>query len=130
MLTHLFQDLSYGLRMLSAKPGFTIAAVLTLALGIGANSAIFSVINGLLLRPLPSPDGERLVYVYNTYPTMNLEYAGTSIPDYLDRHEQADTLEDLAIYHDASFNLAEQGAPQRLVGIVASPTLFTTLQVN
>ena len=83
MLTHLFQDLRYGLRMLRAKPGFTIAAVLTLALGIGANSAIFSVVNGMLLRPLPYPDSERLVYVHNTYPKMNLENAGTSIPDYL-----------------------------------------------
>jgi predicted permease len=130
MLTHLLQDLRYGLRMLLAKPGFTLAAVLTLALGIGANSAIFSVINGLLLRPLPYADGERLVYVYNTYPTMNLEFAGTSIPDYLDRRERAEGLEDLSIYHDASFNLAEQGAPQRLVGIVASPSLFSTLKVN
>ncbi len=130
MLAHLFQDLRYGLRMLLAKPGFTIAAVLTLALGIGANSAIFSVINGLLLRPLPYPDGERLVYIYNTYPKMNLEFAGTSIPDYLDRREQADALEDIAMYHDASFNLAEQGAPQRLVGIVATSSLFSTLKVN
>jgi len=130
MLTHLLQDLRYGLRMLRAKPGFTIAAVLTLALGIGANSAIFSVINGLLLQPLPYPGSERLVYVYNTYPKMNLEMAGTSIPDYLDRRGNAAALEDLAMYHNASFNLAEQGAPQRLVGLVATPSLFTTLQVG
>jgi hypothetical protein len=130
MLTHLFQDLRYGARMLLAKPGFTIAAVLTLALGIGANSAIFSVINGMLLRPLPYPDSERLVYVYNTYPKMNLEIAGTSIPDYLDRREHAAALEDLAMYHGQSFNLAEQGAPQRLVGLVATPSLFTTLKVD
>ena len=130
MLTHLLQDLRYGLRMLLAKPGFTLAAVLTLALGIGANSAIFSVINGLMLRPLPYPNSDRLVYVYNTYPKMNLEIAGTSIPDYLDRRERADALEDLAMYHGASFNLAEQGTPQRLVGVVATPSLFTTLQVH
>jgi predicted permease len=116
--------------MLRAKPGFTIAAVLTLALGIGANSAIFSVINGMLLRPLPYPDSERLVYVYNTYPKMNLEMAGTSIPDYLDRRERAAALEDLAMYHGQSFNLAEQGAPQRLIGYVATPSLFTTLKVE
>jgi predicted permease len=130
MLTHLLQDLRYGLRMLRAKPGFTIAAVLTLALGIGANSAIFSVIDGMLLRPLPYRDGERLVYVYNTYPKMNLEIAGTSIPDYLDRRSGAAALADLAMYHGQSFNLAEQGAPQRLVGTVATPSLFTTLQVE
>jgi predicted permease len=130
MLTHLLQDLRYGLRMLRAKPGFTIAAVLTLALGIGANSAIFSVINGLLLRPLPYPDSERLVYVHNTYPKMNLEDAGSSIPDYLDRRDHAAALADLALYHGASFNLAEHGAPQRLVGVVATPSLFTTLGVG
>jgi predicted permease len=130
MLNHLLQDLRYGLRMLIAKPGFTLAAVLTLALGIGANSAIFSVINGLLLRPLPYADSERLVYVYNTYPKMNLEYAGTSIPDFLDRKDGAAALADLAMYHGESFNLAEQGAPQRLVGTVATPSLFTTLGVS
>jgi predicted permease len=130
MLTHLLQDLRYGLHMLRVSPGFTLAAVLTLALGIGANSAIFSVINGLLLRPLPYPDSAQLVYVYNTYPKMNVEFAGTSIPDYLDRHNGAAALEDLAMYHYESFNLAEQGAPQRLVGSVATPSLFTTLQVG
>jgi len=130
MLTHLLQDLRYGLRVLRAKPGFTIAAVLTLALGIGANSAIFSVINGMLLRPLPYADSERLVYVYNTYPKMNLEIAGTSIPDYLDRRENAAALQDIAMYHGQSFNLADQGAPQRLIGYVATPSLFTTLKVD
>jgi predicted permease len=130
MLTHLLQDLRYGARVLLSKPAFTLAAVLTLALGIGANSAIFSVINGLLLQPLPYPGSERLVYVYNTYPKMNVEMAGTSIPDYLDRRGNAAALEDLAMYHNESFNLAEQGAPQRLVGVVATPSLFTTLQVG
>ena len=130
MLTHLLQDLRYGLRMLRAKPGFTIAAVLTLALGIGANSAIFSVVNGMLLRPLPYPESERLVYVHNTYPKMNLENAGTSIPDYLDRRENAPALQDLAMYHGQSFNLADQGTPQRLTGYVATPSLFTTLKVD
>ncbi|HZX91144.1 MAG TPA: ABC transporter permease, partial [Rudaea sp.] len=129
-MTHLLQDLRYGLRMLRAKPGFTIAAVLTLALGIGANSAIFSVINGMLLRPLPYPDSERLVYVHNTYPKMNLENAGTSIPDFLDRREHASALEDLAMYHGESFNLADQGAPQRLIGYVTTPSLFSTLKVE
>jgi predicted permease len=130
VLNHLLQDLRYGARMLLSKPGFTLAAVLTLALGIGANSAIFSVINGMMLRPLPYPDSGQLVSVYNTYPKMNLENAGTSIPDYLDRRNGAPALEDLAMYHGASFNLAEQGAPQRLVGSVTTPSLFTTLKTG
>ena len=68
MLQHLASDLRYGARMLLVKPGFTLAAVLTLALGIGANTAVFSVIDALLLKPLPYADSEQLVHVYNTYP--------------------------------------------------------------
>lgn len=124
------QDFRYSLRSLMAKPGFVIAAVLTLALGIGANTAIFSVVNGLLLKPLPYPDGERLVLVHNVYPKMGLDYAGTSIPDYLDRKDQAPALEDLAIYTGESLNLAAEGTPQRLVGLRASPSLFSTLQAK
>ena len=87
---------------------------MALALGIGANTAIFSVIHGMYLRPLPYPAGERLVEVHNVYPKMGLDNAGTSIPDYLDRRSQAPSLEDLAMYTGASFNLAEGGAqPER-----------------
>lgn len=121
-------DLRYSLRSLLAKPGFMFAAVLTLALGIGANTAIFSVINGLLLKPLPYAEGERLVLVHNVYPKMGLDYAGTSIPDYFDRREQAPALADLAIYHGQSMNMAADGAPQRLVGLRTSASLFSTLQ--
>ena len=124
------QDLRYALRALAAKPGFTAAALLTLALGIGANTAIFSVINGFFLRPLPYPDSERLVWVYNTYPKGDLEEAGTSIPDYLDRKERAAGLEDLAMFTFQSFNLAADGRPERLVGLRATPSLFTTLGVQ
>ncbi|MCK7593536.1 ABC transporter permease [Pseudomarimonas salicorniae] len=121
-------DLRYSLRALLARPGFSAVAVLTLALGIGANTAIFSVMHGLFLAPLPYAHGERLVDVYNTYPTSSLQYAGTSIPDYLDRREQAQSLEDLALYTGANLNLAEDGQPpERLVGLRATPSLFSTL---
>jgi predicted permease len=130
MIDTLKQDFRYSLRSLLGKPGFLIAAVLTLALGIGANTAIFSVINGLLLKPLPYADGERLVLVHNAYPKMGLDDAGTSIPDYFDRREQAPALEDLAIYSGISLNLAADGTPQRLVGLRASASLFSTLQAS
>ena len=131
MLSNLLADLRYSLRSLFARPGFTLVAVLTLALGIGANTAIFSVVHGLFLAPLPYPHGERLVDVHNRYPGMNLDYAGSSIPDYLDRKEQAPSLEDLALYTGASFNLAQVGdTPERLVGLRATPSLFTTLGVR
>lgn len=129
MLHSLNHDLRYSLRSLLARPGFLVAAVLTLALGIGANIAIFSVVNALLIKPLPFPDAERLVLVYNAYPGMGLEQSGTSIPDYLERREQVAALEDLGLYSGISLNLASEGAPQRLTGVRATPSLFSTLQV-
>ncbi|HEY2394916.1 MAG TPA: ABC transporter permease [Rudaea sp.] len=127
MLTHLLQDLRYGVRMLLAKPAFTLAAVLTLALGIGANTAVFSVIDALLLKPLPYADSAQLVHIYNTYPKGELMMAGTSVPDYLDRREQAPALVDSAIWQPSSFNLSTQSAPERLNGVAATPSLFSTL---
>jgi predicted permease len=127
MLTQLFQDLRYAARMLQTKPGFALAAILTLALGIGANTAVFSVIDALLLKPLPYAESERLVDIYNTYPRNDLLDAGDSIPDYLDRRAQAPALEDSALYHPESYNLSVQGTPQRLSGMVTTPSLFSTL---
>jgi predicted permease len=129
MLNHLLSDLRYGLRVLAAKPGFTLAAVLTLALGIGANTAVFSVIDGLLLRPMPYEDDSRLVEIYNTYPKNDLINAGDSIPDYLDRRDQAGALADSGLYHRQSYNLNVQGAPERLNGTMATPSTFSTLGV-
>jgi len=108
MLRHLFHDLRHGVRVLAAKPGFALAVVLTLALGIGANTAIFSVINGLLLKPLPYADSAQLVYIYNSYSKMSQETSGMTVPDYLDRREQANALADSALYYDRSFNLANR----------------------
>lgn len=125
MLPYLRQTL----RALSLNRGFTLAAIATLALGIGANAAIFSVVNGLLLKPLPYPDGEQLVDVYNSYPSSGLEYAGSSIPDYLDRRE-APALADLALYSGASFSVSHAGGPERLVGASATASLFSTLGVQ
>jgi predicted permease len=124
-----FSSLRQSLRSLAANRAFSLAAIATLALGIGANAAIFSVVNGLLLKPLPYPDGERLVEVYNSYPTSGLDYAGSSIPDYLDRR-QAPGLEDLALYTSGSVNIADESGPARLVAVRATPSLFTTLRVQ
>lgn len=123
-------DVRFARRALRKRPGFAAAAMLTLALGIGANTAIFSVINAFMLKPLPYPDGERLVEVHNTYPGIGLEEAGTSIPDYLDRRQQADALEDLAMFTGNSYNLATDGVPERLGGLIATPSLFSTLKVG
>lgn len=130
-MSGLIGDLKYGWRSLWSRPALTLVAALTLGLGIGANVAIFSVLHGMFLAPLPYPQGERLVDVYNSYPSSGLDYAGTSIPDYLDRRENASSLEDLALYTGVSLNLAESGAqPERLVGLRATPSLFSTLRVH
>ncbi|MFI5336774.1 MAG: ABC transporter permease [Opitutales bacterium] len=124
----MIHDLRYALRSLAKTPGFTLIAVFTLALCIGANSAIFSVVNSVLLKPYPWPDSDRLVYVYNTYPLMGLSNAGTSIPDYLDRRAGVSGFADQAMYHYLNFNLATDGTPERINGLRATPSLFATLQ--
>jgi putative ABC transport system permease protein len=124
----MLHDLKFALRSLRKTPGFAIIAVATLALCIGANSAIFSVVHAILLKPYPWPEAERLVYVYNSYPLMGLANAGSSIPDYLDRRAAVSGLADAALFTGRSFNLASDGAPERIVGLRATPSLFTTLQ--
>lgn len=127
---NLGNDLKYGIRQLISRPGFALAVILTLALGIGANSAIFSMINGLMLKPLPYPDGEDLVAVYNTYPKMGLANAGVSIPDYLDRREGVPAFEESAMYTWDGVNLTGHGNPERLLALRATPSLFDVLRVG
>ncbi len=126
----MFTDFRLALRHLIKSPGFAFVTIATLALCIGANSAIFSVINAVLLRPLPYPDADRLAVVNNSYPGSGLDRAGVSIPDYLDRMERAPSIEDGALYTWESYNLAREGAPQRFLGIRATPSLFSTLQAS
>src|SRR5687768_18360046 len=92
------QDIRYALRTLRKQPVFTLVAVLTLMLGIGANTAIFSLVYQILLRPLPYPEADRLVFVWNSYPLMGLQQASVSIPDYLDRRTQAPAIEDATLF--------------------------------
>ncbi len=126
----LTRDLRIGLRMLGRKPAFTALAVLTLALGIGANSAIFSVVEGVLLAPLPGASADRLVQVWNKYPLMNLPQASVSIPDYLDRRAGVEAFEESALYNLRSFNLVSDGPPARVLGMRATASLFPLLQVT
>ena len=126
----MLSDLKFALRQLAKAPGFTAIAILTLALCIGANSAIFSVVHAILLKPYPWPDSEKLVYVYNTYPLMGLPNAGTSIPDYLDRRAGVSGFADSAMYYNASYNLGGASDPERVVGMSATPSLFSTLKTG
>ena len=122
------QDLRYALRALRKQPIFTLVAVLTLTLGIGANTAIFSLLYQILLRPLPYPDADRLVFVWNTYPGINLPQASVSIPDYLDRRTEAPAIEDATLFTGRSANLNEGGNPEQLRSLAVTPSFFSTLQ--
>ena len=117
----------YALRQLARAPGFSVVAILTLALCIGANSAIFSVIHAILLKPYPWPGSENLAYVYNTYPLMGLQNAGVSIPDYLDRKGIA-AFADAAMTTQTGYTLAANDGPQLVAGMRVTPSLFSTLQ--
>ncbi|RPI64003.1 MAG: ABC transporter permease, partial [Lysobacterales bacterium] len=123
------EDVKYALRALASKPLYALASIAVLAIAIGANTTVFSVFNGLFLRPLPYPDGDRLVMVYDSYPKMDLPNAGTAIPDYLERREQAPSLESLAIMTAGARTLVSEGPPQRLLVARASPSLFEVLRV-
>src|SRR6476659_11495939 len=92
------QDIRFALRTLRKQPIFAVVAILTLTLGIGANTAIFSLVYQTLLEPLPYAHADRLVFVWNTYPLMGLAQASVSIPDYLDRKTQAPAIEEATLF--------------------------------
>ncbi|MEX0900303.1 MAG: ABC transporter permease [Gammaproteobacteria bacterium] len=125
----MFGDIQFAWRAVWSRPVYTLITVLVLALAIGANTTVFSVFNGFFLKPLPYPEDDRLVMVYNTYPKMALEVAGTSIPDYVDRVEHASSLESLAIYHNTRRTLGFVGAPEQVQMTRTTPSLFEVLGV-
>src|SRR5262245_10478093 len=128
-LEELWQDLHYGSRMLATNPGFTAVAVITLALGIGANSVIFSFFNGVLLRPLPFQRPERLVLLDEIATNREGVSLGVSWPNYLDWRAQNQVFSDLGIYQDITFTLTGSGDAEELSGAFTSERLFETLGV-
>ncbi|MGA8144332.1 MAG: ABC transporter permease [Candidatus Acidiferrales bacterium] len=123
----LLQDIRFGVRMLTKNLGFTIIAVLTLALGIGANTAIFSVVNAELLRPLPFHDPGRLVRVGVTNSRTGWRFGTADYPDFDDWRSQNKVFEKIAAYHDSNFTLTGVASPAHLEGEVASADLFALL---
>jgi predicted permease len=121
------QDLKYGLRMLAKTPGFTAVALLALALGIGANTAIFSVVNGVLLRPLPYPEQARLMMIYET---AKLGQNSVAYPDFLDWQRENRSFTGLAAFRGDDFNCTGSGQPEHLRGELVSASLLPVLGVN
>ncbi len=123
----LLQDLRYGARVLVKQPGFTLIAVLTLALGIGANTAIFSVVNGVLLRPLPYQEPQRLVRVYSEFPLMNLRKFRISPPEFLDIQREAKSWEFIGAWSAGGVNFSSTGEPIRVNSTRVTRSLIDTL---
>jgi predicted permease len=129
-VTTLLKDMAYAVRILRRSPGFTLTAVLTLALGIGANTAIFSVVNATLLRPLPFPHPERLVVIQNQYKAIGLDSASASVADYIDYRKQRHLFSEVAAVNTDDFNLTGVDRPERLQCGEATSGLFTVLGVR
>ena len=128
-----WRDVRTGVRALVHSPVFTVVTVLSLALGIGANTAIFSVVNGLLLRPLPYPESEQIVDVWHTPPQQSfpgLDKFSVSPANYLDWKAQSTSFEQTAVYTDTAFSLSTSGDPLPLIGGVVSSDFFSVLRSN
>src|SRR6185295_9366082 len=109
-----YQDLRYGVRLLFKKPAFTVIAVMTLALGIGANSTIFSFVNGILLRPLPYQNPERLMMLDETAPKRGISSMAVSFPNFEDWRAQNHVFEDIAAYQGDTYTVVDGGEPEQI----------------
>jgi putative ABC transport system permease protein len=128
-MVRLMQNLRYAIRVLRKSPGYTTIALLTLGLGIGATTAIFSVVDAVLLRPLPYREPDRLVTVEHFYPSLNNLHAGISVPGFRDYRNQHQLFQSLAVENRWQPNLTGQGDPQRLQGMAVTGDFFGALGV-
>ena len=120
-------DITYALRNLWKRPGFTLIAVLTLAIGIGANTAIFSAINALLLKPLPFPELDRVVTIWDSMPSRGVDRNEVSVANYLDWQAQSQSYEQLALYRWWSANISAIDPPERIQGFLVTANFFDAL---
>ncbi len=126
----MFGDLRYALRSLLKQPGFAAVVVITLALGIGASTAIFSVVNAVLLRPLPFPNSDRLQVVWGNYRALNIARLPAKAVEYDDYARQTQVFDSVAAYANRSFNLSTGAEPERVQGAIVSGNLFRILEVQ
>jgi len=129
-MERLLQDIRFGLRTITKNPGFTLVAVIALALGIGANSVIFSAVNSVLLRPLPYKDSDRLVMIWHKYPDINLPQASLSPPSYIEYRDMTSSFEQVAAVTNWSANLTGIDEPERIQGAQLSANFFSALGVG
>ena len=124
----MLNDLHYAFRQLAKSPAFTFIAILTIALGIGANTAIFSVVNGVLINPLPYPNANRILVLYEDLP--NFKDASISYPNFLDWQRMNNSFSSLAAYRPTGYNLSGEGEPEHLHGEMISAGLFEILGIK
>src|SRR5215216_4112482 len=129
ILETLWHDSRYSMRMLRKYPGFALTVMITLALGIGANATIFSVINAVLLEPLPYKEPDRLIRLWETNPGSGLTEVAVSVPNFQDWQKQQSVFEQLAASENATFNLTGIGEPQRVAAARITANLIPTLEV-
>src|SRR4051794_17131660 len=123
-------DLKLAFRQLRKSPGFTFVAVVTLALGIGANTAIFSVVDGVLLKPLPFPSPDRLVWIETNKQSSGITHGPTSMPDFEDWRAQSTAFDDMAAF-DTGGTLVDDGAStDRVPSVVVTPSFFDMLGIR
>ena len=127
-MRNFLQDLRYGIRMMAKRPGFTLVAALTLALGIGANTAIFSAVNAVLLKPLPFPESGQLVDLAETFKPDG--YGSVSVPTFEDWKSQNTVFTGIAAYSSTSFNLEGSDGAQRVPGLNVNANYFDVLGVK
>ena len=126
----IWSDLRYTARLLRKSPLFTLAVVVTVALGIGANTAIFTVVNAVMLRPLPYQQPDRLVWIAERNDRLNLPTFAASVLNYLSWKDQSQAFEPMAAFGFASFNLTGQGDPEQFAGGTLTPSLFPMLGIT
>ena len=126
-MSNLLHDLKYAGRVLARDKTFAAATILTLGLCIGAHTTIFTVVNAVLLRPLPASDPDRLVWVANAYPGAGVPEADNSVPDYFDRRQAVPAFESIAMYRPSGRTLGTAQGAERVAGMLVTPTFFRTL---
>ena len=130
MFRELGQDLRYGVRTFIRNPSFTLVAVLALAIGIGANTAIFSVVSAIILRPLPYENVDRLAWVWGNNSKLGISQGYLSVADIHDFQQQSSNVEQIAAWTTLPVNLVEESSSERLEGILVSPNFFNCLGVS
>jgi predicted permease len=127
----MFQDLRFGLKLLWKEKAFSFAALITLALCIGANTAIFTVLKAVILEPLPLPEAERLVSLYNIYPGVGVtDFGANGIPDYVDRAKMTDVFDSVTLMGQQGYDVGAQGTAARVDGASVTPSYFKVVRTN